>query len=73
MRQGLGVTAAGVAIGLCVALALSRVMRSLVFQVSPTDPLVLAAAAAFMAAVAALAAYLPAHRATAVDPREVLQ
>ncbi|MDB4874810.1 MAG: permease [Gemmatimonadetes bacterium] len=73
MKQGLGVTAVGVAVGLAGALALSRVMQSLVFQVSPTDPHVLVGAAVFMALVAAAAAYLPARRATSVDPREVLQ
>jgi ABC-type lipoprotein release transport system permease subunit len=48
-------------------------MQSLVFQVRPLEPSVLAFAAAFMAAVAAGAAYLPARRATRVDPKRVLQ
>jgi predicted permease len=73
LRQGLTVTALGVAIGLAGALAVSRVMASLVFRVSPLDPLVLGGAVLFMAAIAIVAAYLPARRATTVDPRTVLQ
>lgn len=73
LRQGLTVTAIGVVAGLLGALALARLMASLVFRISPLDPQVLAGAAAFMAVVAAIAAYLPARRATQVDPREVLQ
>ncbi|MGH7591609.1 MAG: FtsX-like permease family protein, partial [Gemmatimonadales bacterium] len=73
LRQGLAIAAAGIGIGLVGATALSRVMASLVFRMSPLDPLVLAAAVFFMGAIAAAAAYLPAWRATTVDPREVLQ
>jgi hypothetical protein len=49
------------------------VLASLVFGISALDPRVLAGAAAFMALVAAPAAYLPAHRATSVEPSSVLQ
>ena len=73
LREGLVVTAIGVGIGLLGAVALSRVLASLVFGVSTLDPRVLAAAAVFMGVVAAFAAYLPAHRATSVDPSSVLQ
>lgn len=73
LREGLVVTAIGVVIGLSGAVALSRVMSWLVFGVSAIDPGVLAGAAAFMGVVAAFAAYLPARRATAVDPSSVLQ
>jgi len=73
LREGLVVTAIGVAIGLLGAVALSRVLASLVFGVSTLDPRVLASAAVFMAVVAAFAAYLPAHRATSVEPSSVLQ
>jgi len=73
IRQGAAVTILGTSIGLLGALALSRLMSSLVFQVSPLDPVVLAGAALFMLMVALLAAYLPARRATAVDPRAALQ
>ena len=73
LREGMLVTAIGVALGLLGAVALSRVLASLVFGVSTLDPRVLASAAVFMAAVAAFAAYLPAHRATSVEPSSVLQ
>ncbi len=73
LRRGLALVAAGTAIGLLGAAATARVMQSLIFRVQPLEPTVLAAAAAFMAVVAATAAYLPARRATRVDPRRVLQ
>jgi ABC-type antimicrobial peptide transport system permease subunit len=73
LRQGLVLTAIGIGIGLCGALALSRVIASLLFDTSALDPTVLAGAALFMALVAAVAAYFPARRATDVDPRLVLQ
>ena len=73
LRQGLVVAVAGVMIGVVGALALSRVMASMVFHVQPLDPGVLAGAVLFILLVGAAAAYLPAHRATAVDPRSILQ
>jgi predicted permease len=73
LRQGLTVTAIGIGAGLLGAFAMSRMMSSLVFRVSTLDPVVLAGSAAFMLLIASLAAYLPARRATAVDPRAALQ
>lgn len=73
IRQGVLVTAVGTSIGLLGAAALSRLMTSLVFQVSPLDPVVLGATALFMLMVASLAAYLPARRATSVSPSSALQ
>jgi ABC-type antimicrobial peptide transport system permease subunit len=73
MRRGLAVTAAGTIVGLAGAVAMSRLMTSLVFRVSPLDPVVLGGAALFMGAVAAAAAYLPARRATRVNPANALQ
>ena len=67
------VTGVGMAIGLLGAVTLSRVLASMVFGISALDPRVMAAAAVFMATVAALAAYLPARRATVVEPSSVLQ
>jgi len=58
---------AGVGLGLVGALSLSRAIASLLFELSPTDPLTLAAVAALLMAVA-MASYLPARRATRVDP-----
>jgi predicted permease len=73
LRQGLTVTAIGTAIGFVGALLLSRLMASMVFQVSPLDPRVLTGAVIFMGLIGAIAAYLPAHRATMADPRTTLQ
>lgn len=61
-------TAAGVAAGLAGSLALARVVRGLLFEVSPVDPLSFSVAVAVLVAVAALAAWLPSHRAARVDP-----
>jgi predicted permease len=72
LRQGLVVTAIGLAIGLGGAAMLSRVMASVLFQVKATDPLVIGGSALLMAVVATLAAYVPARRATTVDPRSAL-
>jgi putative ABC transport system permease protein len=66
--QGTVLAVTGVAVGLVGALALTRVMRSLLFGVSATDPLIFAGAALFLAAVAMLASYIPARRAMSVDP-----
>lgn len=73
LRQGLTVTLGGVLIGAVGAAAASQLMASMVFQVRPLDPLVLAGAALFIVGVGALAASLPARRATSVDPRSILQ
>jgi predicted permease len=73
LRQGIAVTALGIAFGLVGALALSRLIASLLFGTSPLDPRVLAGAVLFMLLVAAAAAYFPARRATTVDPRLALQ
>jgi ABC-type antimicrobial peptide transport system permease subunit len=58
----------GLAIGLICAFALSRVLAGLVFDVSPSDPLIYTAVAALMFAVALAACYIPARRASRVDP-----
>jgi len=63
----------GVTLGLGGALGLTRLLRTLLFEVSPIDPLVLGAASAVLIAVAAAASALPAFRATRVDPVEALR
>jgi len=68
LRQTLVTTAAGIAIGLAASLALVHLMASLVYGVSPVDPLTFAAVAGLLAAVAFAATYVPARRATRVDP-----
>jgi ABC-type antimicrobial peptide transport system permease subunit len=60
-------------VGLAGALSLARFMRTLLFGVAPADPLTLTAVVALLMATAALAAYLPARRATRVDPVQALR
>ncbi len=68
MRQGVVMAAIGIAIGLAGALALSRVTASLLFGVSPVDPITFVAVALVIVAVAAVASLIPTRRATRVDP-----
>jgi ABC-type antimicrobial peptide transport system permease subunit len=68
LRHGLSLTAAGIAIGIGVALLLTRVMSAFLFGVGPIDPLTYAAVSTALAAMALLATYLPARRAARVDP-----
>jgi len=63
----------GLLTGFVVALASSRLVTSLLFQVSPTDPLALGAACIVLCIVAAVAAYVPARRATTIDPVQALR
>jgi ABC-type antimicrobial peptide transport system permease subunit len=65
--------AAGLVAGLLASLASTRVIASELFGLKPTDPITLAFAMFFMLAVAGLAAYLPARRATKVDPMVALR
>jgi len=68
LRQGMTVGLAGIGIGLVAAYAFSRVLASLVFGIQVRDPLTFAAAAAVPAIAALLACYVPARRASRVDP-----
>jgi ABC-type antimicrobial peptide transport system permease subunit len=68
LGQGTKLAAVGVGIGLVGAFALTRVMSTLLFEVSVTDPVTFAAVVALLAIVALLACYIPARRATKVDP-----
>ena len=68
LRQGLSLTAIGIALGIGVALAVARVVSTFLFGVSPTDPMTYASVSAVLTAVALLAMYLPARRASRVDP-----
>ena len=72
-RETMWVVAAGVAAGIPLALWLARFAKSLLFDVTPADPWVLAAAVAALTAVAAGAGYLPARRAAGVDPMRALR
>src|SRR5262247_1832860 len=73
LRQGLKLTALGLLIGLAAAYALTRYMQSLLFGVKPTDPLTFAAIALLLVVVAFLACWIPARRATKVDPMVALR
>ncbi|HEU0368205.1 MAG TPA: FtsX-like permease family protein, partial [Candidatus Acidoferrum sp.] len=73
LRQGLTTTLIGVAIGVAGSLATARTIQSLLFGVKPTDPLTFIAVAASLVAVAGLACYIPARRATKVDPMVALR
>ena len=68
VRQGLTLAATGVVFGLIGAFAITRVIRTLLYNVTPTDPVSFGGVALFLTAIAVLASYLPARRATAVDP-----
>jgi len=73
VRHGLRLTLIGVAAGLAVALAATRVMSSLLFGVTALDPLTYVAVAAGLIGIATLASYLPSRRAAAVPPSEALR
>lgn len=73
LRQGGGVVLAGVAVGLVAALGLTRLMSGMLFGVSAADPVSYAVLTAVMLAIAGLALYLPARRASRVNPLEALR
>jgi len=73
LRRGLGMAGAGIAAGTVMALASTRVFTNLLVGVGPNDPVVFGSVAAILAAVGLVAVWLPARRATRVDPVEVLR
>jgi predicted permease len=73
MKETMLMVAAGMTIGLGSALATTRLISTLLFDLTPNDPATIAAAALLMTAVAALAGYLPARRAARVDPMTALR
>jgi predicted permease len=73
LKQGLSVALIGMTIGIGAALALTRLMSSLLFGISATDPLAFGAVAIALMIVALLACYIPARRATRVDPMRALR
>ncbi len=73
LRQGMILAGSGVVIGLIVAMGLTRLMSSLLYGVEATDPVTFGVVAAVLSAVALLASYLPALRASRTDPVEALR
>jgi putative ABC transport system permease protein len=73
MRQGAMQTALAVSVGLLLALGAGRVLAQILYQVSPTDPFALAVSSVMLAAATLLACFLPAQRATRVDPMTALR
>ena len=73
LGQGLKLTGIGLAIGLVAAFGLTRLLQSQLFNVQPTDPVTMISVALFISVVALVACYIPARRATRVDPMVVLR
>jgi ABC-type antimicrobial peptide transport system permease subunit len=73
VRSALGLTGIGVGLGLCAAGVVTQSMKSLLFGISPLDPVTYIAIPLVLVASAALASYLPARRAASVDPVEALR
>lgn len=73
VRQGLVLAAIGAAAGLVAAAALTRLMTSVLFKTAALDPITYLAVSLLLIFAAALASYVPARRATAVDPVEALR
>lgn len=73
VRQGIILTSIGVAIGIVAALGVTRLINSMIFGVTPYDPLTFVAVAAILSIAALLACYIPARRAIKVDPMVALR
>ena len=73
MRQGLGLILIGAIIGIAGYLATGRLLQHLLFEIQPLDPFSVAFAVILLASVAAVACFLPARRATKIDPMVALR
>ncbi|MBC8218422.1 MAG: ABC transporter permease [Planctomycetes bacterium] len=73
LRQGLKLTCIGIALGLAISLAITQMIHSFLYDVSPNDPLTFACVSVLLAGVAMLASYIPARRAAKIDPMVALR
>jgi putative ABC transport system permease protein len=73
LTQAMGLTAAGIVAGIVGAFAVTRLLQTLLFQVTPTDAATFIGVSVVLSGVALLASYLPAHRAARVDPMIALR
>ena len=73
MKEGLRLAFVGLIVGLALSFAITRLMRRLLFEVSPTDPMLYSGVALFICSIAALACFVPALRATRIDPMQALR
>jgi len=73
VKQGLLFAAIGILIGIPLALVATRLLESFMFGITPHDPLTYAAVAAILGSVTVVASYIPARRATRIDPLEALR
>jgi putative ABC transport system permease protein len=73
VREGIRTTVVGLAIGVLLAAGIGKLSSSLLYQVSPVDPIVLVTAAIVLSLSATLASYLPARRATRIAPLDALR
>jgi len=73
LRQGMTLVVIGLAIGLASAMGLTRLMKTLLFEVQPTDPVTFAGVSLVLGAAALLACYVPARRALRIDPLRALR
>lgn len=72
-RQGLVLGLAGVSLGVVLTIGVTRLLRGFLYDVSPTDPLTLVATCLVLLGIAALASWVPARAASAIDPAEALR
>ena len=73
LRHGVGLASIGIGLGLVAAFGLSRFLGSMLYGISPTDPVTLAGISIFMLLVVLAACYIPARRATRIDPMTALR
>jgi len=73
LAQSVKLAIPGTIIGVVLAFSLSHIIRGLIYQVSPTDPLIMSAVVALVLLIALLASYVPARRAAATDPMTTLR